>query len=219
MEAGEGVTMTNNVAVPVGNVNVSENMVRADAGQNFKPVVSETPGADNREVADGLLDEAKDWGVDAALERFADEEVWEPDEEDDIVDETVAEPDTEEMLPKEEADPITEKVQALENKVSEVLKQNAELRHNLEVTQKNLQMAVESIYAMAVAIREMAEDEDDELKKMSILEILFEIVGRLMQAMVVPQEDDGVMQGVDPEKQKEEKIVTELFRRVEKPAA
>ena len=219
MEAGEGVTMTNNVAVPVGNVNVSENMVRADAGQNFKPVVSETPGADNREVADGLLDEAKDWGVDAALERFAGEEVWEPDEEDNMVEEAVAEPDTEEMLPKEESDPITEKMQALENKVSEVLKQNAELRHNLEATQKNLQMAVESIYAMAVAIREMVEDEDDELKKMSILEILFEIVGRLMQAMAVPQEDDGVMQGVDPEKQKEEKIVAGLFRRVEKPAA
>ena len=219
MEAGEGVTMTNNVVVPVGNVNVSEKMVRADAGQDFKPVVSETPGADNREVADCLLDEAKDGGVDAALERFAGEEVWEPDEEDNMVEEAVAEPDTEEMLPKEESDPITEKMQALENKVSEVLKQNAELRHNLEATQKNLQMAVESIYAMAVAIREMVEDEDDELKKMSILEILFEIVGRLMQAMAVPQEDDGVMQGVDPEKQKEEKIVAGLFRRVEKPAA
>lgn len=223
MESGEGVTMTQSIAVPVSNVG------NLEKGASIKKVqvmpeqtVTESGEIDNREVADNLLENAKNEGADAALERFVhDEEDWDLEDGEEEPQEALdpREDIDNKELPLDEKDPVSDKLNQLEEKASQVIKENSELRESLEDAQKNMKLALESIWSMAYAIREMVENEDDELKKKGILEILFEIMSNLMQAMVVPQEDDGIMQGVDPEKQKEEKIVAELFRRVEKPAA
>lgn len=222
MEGGEGVTMTSNVAVPVSNVRVPESGMVRESSDVFQEKLTPEINERNDGVASVLFEDAKAEGVDVALERFAAEDELTSSVIDQTVEDEVGgveEQGMESKVKPEETNPVYEKMVQLENRVSEVLNQNSELRNNLERTQINLETALSSIYALAQVIKEMAEKEEDDVTKMSILELLFVVMSNLMQAMIVPQKEDGVMQGANPEKQKEEKIIADLFGRVEKPAA
>lgn len=222
MDGGEGVTMTNNVAVPVSNVRVPESGMGRESSGVFQEKLTPELNERNDGVASVLFEDAKAEGVDVALERFAAEDELTSSVIDQTVEDEVGgveEQGMESKVKLEETNPVYEKMAQLENRVSEVLNQNSELRNNLERTQINLETALSSIYALAQVIKEMAEKEEDDVTKMSILELLFVVMSNLMQAMIVPQKEDGVMLGANPEKQKEEKIIADLFGRVEKPAA
>lgn len=229
MEGFESVPMTNNVPVAVvpkisvaeGMGEFRENNEHVDSNVVEKADVQVEQPNKNQNAADKLFDFAKNDGVDVALEKFADDSFVENDDSMKIDEGELRKEEVRFDAKETATNPLEQKVAALENRVSDLLSKNGELTEKLEKSEKRLDIAMQTVKDLVEIIKRLvAEKEMSEEERASILEIVFILMSRLMQAMFVPEKSDGVMQGVSAERQTEkDKKIFEMFGRVEKKAA
>jgi len=91
---------------------------------------------------------------------------------------------------EKESNPLDQKVEDLESRVSELLSKNADLTERLEKTQEHLDMILKTGYELVQVLKvlkKLIEEEKDEKKKKSLLEILILLMGRLLQEVIDPE--------------------------------
>ncbi|OIP57407.1 MAG: hypothetical protein COX79_00410 [Candidatus Levybacteria bacterium CG_4_10_14_0_2_um_filter_36_16] len=201
MEGMEGVPMTNNVPVAV-----TQNNSGPESTGGFKEDIGElsidkagNPEAQadvqlgqqkqNKSVADRLFDSAKSEGADIALEKFAGDG-FEEDEESMKTDKNQPQEEIRDGDVEKESNPLDQKVEDLESRVSELLSKNADLTERLEKTQEHLDMILKTGYELVQVLKvlkKLIEEEKDEKKKKSLLEILILLMGRLLQEVIDPE--------------------------------
>lgn len=190
----------------------------------------------NNDSADAILNSAKEEGFEEALIHLANgdfdgeieslktddnpdsEEVslGEPEAEDvnnpkpeKIQDtDTKTKPENEDAEPSEdeERQAVVEKIRFLEEKLDSLEEKNKELSARLMAVENRQALTMQTLLEMAMVLREMVKDEEDEEKKVSLLELLVDMMGNLMIAMFVP-DDKEANKKVSQLAQKEQKQV------------
>lgn len=216
---GNQTTMSSNVAVQVAGDTMSKAPSVDHENRSFQ---TETPvenqdveineNVSTQDMADQILSSAKEGGFEEALQRLADGEF---DEEKAIQEEVIATtkdaPEAEEGIIELEIDADGEKAQEnkepqereemigrikeLEAKVVNLEERNTELFEKVKKVEINNTLATQTLLEMAVIMHEMLKDEEDDEKKISMLELLVNAMAELIKVMFVPEEEDDQKSG------------------------
>jgi signal transduction histidine kinase len=119
---------------------------------------------------------------------------------------------------KESSEPMTleEKVISLEEKFAETLKENEELRNELKEFKVLIKQQSETMNTMALALLEMAkklhEEKEDEEEKVSLLQLLIQLMALLLQELASTDNDGQNPSRVQHNESKKSQPVLELPR-------
>lgn len=211
------IQMSSNVAVPVGNNTTLEARRETSSLDAFEIVEKEGVGeiskGTNEQLADDILNSAKEQGFEDALTRLANgdfenqgkgmEDEKKDTNEDDIQKLEPEEVDVEEELLKE-ASPLEEQIKELQKKALEFEDNNKELKDRVQALEKSNEMEMQAILQLAQVIYELIKREEDEKKKASMLEIVINIIAELMKAMFIPEDPEAKKQKTDMQPVKSE---------------
>lgn len=172
--------------------------IAPELGSNEQPDKIE----ENIDASQKVLESAKDEGFLKALTHLAegdfddsenkDSEV--PAEDAEEVQEEVKE-EKENQVEKNEEDKDPEdkvlvaRIKELESKVVDLEDRNKKLFEQVKSLQENNKLALETLLEMTLILQKIIEDKEDNEEKVSLLELLIEVMGQLMKQMFVP--DDG----------------------------
>ena len=183
------VQMTTNVSTSIGNsvpkssetieMEVApSNILQNRSGENIQEDIEEVT------IANKLLNSAKDDGFEEALIKLANGEleVGNENNEPEVLDsdDSPEEFKPEEMLP-EEMKPFHEQIVLLEEKVADLEEKNKELLERAKNSEKTNQVNQEIMLALAMALHELAKREEDEEKKISMLELIVNMLTYFMR--------------------------------------
>lgn len=230
--------MTNNVSVPVGGGSFDqENSTIALETSSVESAFSteEVNDAPTLEIAtsvpDRLLESAREYGFEEALQKLADgefeEAVLKDDEVDDSKDEVegeVIEPtenENGESLKDEEMVTVHEQIRQLEEKVEVLQEENKQLLERAKTAEDTNLANKEIMLALAKALYELAKKEENEEKKMTILEILFNMMTFFMQEIITDTDEQNKDKANKPaqannarKKSKDSKDLDLMFRTI-----
>ena len=138
---------------------------------------------ERKEVAQNILDVAKNEGYDAAFERMAGGN-FEKMPQEEFVEEGLELLQDKTGLEKQPEE-MDARVQALENRVSALLNENIGLRKDIAVMKDLYAFTLEELLAFAILLRKRLEGKTEEDR--GLIDILFSLIGKLFQAMVEPE--------------------------------
>lgn len=223
----------------VDNIYAPDVSVKTTSGVEEREVASETK---NKSMSDMLLESAKDEGFEKALQKMADGDFIEEEIEDensevkenpevkpDVADELAEDqldsenPDGKEKTDsdkKEDAEIMTlhDRIAELESKFNDLSEENKQILERAKSAELQNEKLQEIVLLLAQAMYELAKQEEDEEKKVSILEILVKMMTVFMQETFTEYHEEKkpeqTAQNAPAKKSKKEDVekLRELFR-------
>lgn len=148
--------------------------------------------------ADRILHSAKDEGFDEALIHLADGDF---DEEsltqEEIPDPEVSGENNTELTPEEmEKQALMSRVQELEEQVEDLKQKNQELFNEVSKIKENAEVSNQALLMLALALYELAKKEENEEKKISLMELIISMMTLFMKEMFVPEDESGKVSNI-----------------------
>lgn len=155
--------------------------------QDLPTVHSDSP----EELAEELYEVSVDKGIDEAFIELAQEE-----EVDEIVDETSKETKQDETLIDEETIDeekveITNEFQSLVIKARELEEEKNAMEEELKAKDATIDKSLDVMLKLAESLKKLIDEEEDESKKVGLLEMFVSTLTGFMQAAFVPEQDDA----------------------------
>lgn len=91
-----------------------------------------------------------------------------------------------------EQDASVGRIRDLETQVISLEEKNKNLLEKIQGLETNNTLAMQTLLEMTMVLHEMAKDEEDDEKKATMLEVLVDMMGSLMKAMFVPEDNKSV---------------------------
>lgn len=245
----ETKTLTNGIAMNVGfqakDLGIREEKPQVFDMPNDSALVTASEKATNNErvssqdisrkdhketnLADTILNSAKDKGFEETLKHLADGD-FEEIEENQIIEildtdqEIVENTHVETPVVSPEMQFYVEKVQILEEKVKDLWKKNEELSEKIQKMEDKDTQSLMSLSELIRIYEELVNVETDSKSKAGLLEILIDLLAEFIKTIIDPDEEKKEDAESQPEEQKPTflefaRAYMESQKRIEKPAA
>lgn len=165
-------------------------VVQTQGEETHEPIVQ---SEDPEMLADELYQVALDKGIDEAFVELAEDR-----SEEKVAEETSSEAIEEEKMSddmrflQEENALLEQKVNALELKAKGLEEEKNTLEEQLRASELTVDKSLEVMLKLAEILKKLIEEEKEESKKVSLLEIFVETLTGFMQAAFVPGEDEAL---------------------------
>lgn len=92
----------------------------------------------------------------------------------------------------DERDEMVARIKDLDSQIVDLEEKNKELFEKVKHLETNNTLAMQTLLEMTMVLHELLKEEEDDEKKMTAMEALIKMMGELMRAMFVPDNDDGI---------------------------
>lgn len=194
------MTMTANTPTSISAPQASSEMLHE--GNGYSPAIDKPAEGVSESISnpesdvDALLNVVREEGFESAFEYLAEDEGSDSDnssEKQDEIDDQTQEVENAEFQDTndDEKKGVFERIKELEEKVTNLEDKNKEISDRLKGAEDNLRLSLETMQQMVLVLKALVEEEEDERKKMSLLEILVTLMGNLMTELAYPEDESS----------------------------